>query len=117
MTGESKAMSQALQAVRDRFLLDLDRRITEFEDLKSQMLSGPDPSGAARGIAMSAHKIRGVSATLGMAHLGRLAGQVEDLFSAAAAEGNPAAIWRRAEATYEDFLDEMERVQPDYSTS
>ncbi|NPD20296.1 Hpt domain-containing protein [Alterinioella nitratireducens] len=114
MTGQTDTMSKALQAVRDRFLFDLDQRICEFEDLKAQILAGSDPATAIRAAAMSAHKIRGVAATLGLSQLGDLAGAVEDQFTTAT--GTAAEFWQQAGPTYERFLDEMERVQPDYST-
>jgi len=116
MVGQSEAFDKALAEVRDRFLFDLDQRICDLEYLKSHIVNGPDGVAAARAVAMMAHKIRGVAPTLGFAQLGGLAASTEKLFSTAGKHPDLAAFWRVAAPVFEDLLDEMERVQPNYST-
>ena len=116
MIVQSDVMTNALQEVRERFLFDLDQRICDFEHQKVQIISGPNRAEAVGAVAMMAHKIRGVAATLGLAQLGELAGSVEDLFSITASYRNLEEFWRHAAPMFESLLDEMERVQPDYST-
>ena len=114
MTGQSEAVNAALREVRERFLFDLDRRICDFEHLKTHIVNGPDRIEAIRAVAMMAHKIRGVAPTLGFAQLGELAATTEDLFSTAEKHSNLNTFWHLAAPVFEDLLDEMERVQPDY---
>lgn len=115
MTGQSDIMESALRDVRNRFLMELDQRIVDFEHLKAQITNGPNRSEALRAAARMAHKIRGVAATLGFEKLGALAGSVDDLFSSAAAHANVSEFWPSAAPLFEEFLDEMERVQPDFA--
>lgn len=109
ITEQSDDLTKALGVVRERFLYDLDQRICDFEHLKGLIETGSNRTDAIRAVAMVAHKIRGVAPTLGLARMGALAGSLEDLIA------NPAAAWRDAAPVLETLLDEMERVQPDYS--
>jgi HPt (histidine-containing phosphotransfer) domain-containing protein len=117
MVGQSETFDKALREVRERFLFDLDQRICDLEHLKSHIVNGPNGIEAVRAVAMMAHKIRGVAPTLGLAQLGGLAAVAEDLFSTAGKHPNLNEFWHVAGPVFEDLLDEMERVQPDYSTS
>ncbi len=115
MAEKTDGMNEALREVRNRFLFDLDQRICDFEHLKAHIVNGPDRIEAVRAVAMLAHKIRGVAPTLGLAQLGALATSVEDRFSNAASHPSLSEFWRGAAPDLENLLDEMERVQPDYS--
>ena len=116
ITEQSDVLTKALGEVRERFLYDLDQRICDFEHLKGLIETGSDRTDAIRAVAMVAHKIRGVAPTLGLARMGALAGSLEDLLANPAGHSTPSAAWREAAPVLETLLDEMERVQPDYST-
>lgn len=111
----SIALNAAVQKIKLGYLRDLDQRILDLEALRQMVIRGDRPDHALKEIALRAHKIRGVAATLGLPALGIAAAQVDDAYSVACAENPPSGslrdtVWPALEPLVESLLDQMERA-------
>jgi HPt (histidine-containing phosphotransfer) domain-containing protein len=98
-----------LAPARDRFRALIVARILSFETLRQQAASGENVRQALTGISDLAHKISGVSATLGFASLGALAATVErSIAEGRQNHAQPAQCFAAIDPLLERLLDEME---------
>lgn len=100
-----------LEPARIRFRSLIVARVLAFEAYGKLAAGGEDSRQALTGISDLAHKISGVSATLGFATLGALAAALERTIAAGSANhDDPAHFQTIIEPRLEALLDEMESL-------
>lgn len=74
----SDVLQDHLKVVRKRFMVLLEERLDELEDLREQIDSNIPPDEALKQIQFIAHKIAGTAGMLGFEKLGKLAAKAEN---------------------------------------
>ena len=104
------ALATALEPVRRRFIDTIEERILAIEGLRQDVTHNRDVDASVRAVASIAHKLSGVSATLGFARVGALAATVERMLDAEGSRLTPAGRWALAAVQVENLLEAMEAI-------
>lgn len=108
------ALDPGLDPARIKFRSLLVVRVLAFEAYRKQALGGDDPFLALTGISDLAHKISGVSATLGFAQLGARAAALErSMAQRRRLHADPAQFLAAIEPRLEALLNAMEALIDD----
>jgi HPt (histidine-containing phosphotransfer) domain-containing protein len=106
----SAAFATALEPVRRKFIDTIEERILAIEGLRQDIGRNRDVDASVRAVAGIAHKLSGVSATLGFARVGALAATAESMLSAEGSRLTAADRWALAADQVENLLDALESI-------
>lgn len=114
MPGELQAgrmpaeMRRTIEALRAKFVDDVEARILHIEAALADLRAGNDPMAAAETISAAAHRIAGLAPSLGFERVGQAAAEAERWWDLAlSAHCAPMAL-ERALTSIETLLDRLE---------
>ncbi len=103
-------MHQAIQALRAKFLDEVETRILHLEGALIEVRHGSDVLAAARAISASAHKIAGLAPTLGFHDVGEAARNTEERWNEAIVQNCSTPSLQPAIIAVEALMDKLEET-------